>query len=352
MHPSPSISNPLTTPVWASLITNLDYLPGLLTLSHSLTAVNTHYPFVAFHTPDFPTSGLAALHARGIRTQLVPSLQPGQSRVYAHDPRFQETWTKLVVFSLVEYERVVLLDGDMLVRRNMDELMDLELDGPLGQSQPQSQSQVEGKDEGRRVFAASHACACNPLKKEHYPKTWYIPIPPPYLSSASDHTNKNRRIPSNCAFTTQHASPAEAQNQGAPASAGVGMLNSGLLVVAPSQHTFALIRAAMDTPSRTAGYDFPDQELLSDVFRERWVALPYVYNALKTLRWEGVHSAIWRDESVKNVHYIFAKKPWHEEAPVEGREDEADMDVTNRWWWRANLERQRREREGGITDGF
>jgi hypothetical protein len=24
------------------------------------------------------------------------------------------------------------------------------------------------------VFAASHACVCNPLKKPHYPKDWYV----------------------------------------------------------------------------------------------------------------------------------------------------------------------------------
>ncbi|KKK23393.1 hypothetical protein ARAM_006996, partial [Aspergillus rambellii] len=139
--------------VWASLITNLNYLPGLLTLHHSLLQSQTAYPFVALYTPTFPESGLAALQARGIPTHAVPYLSPANStRDYAQDPRFRETWTKLVVFSLAEsYERIVLLDGDMLVRKNMDELMEIELDAE------------------QRVFAASHACACNPLKKTHYP---------------------------------------------------------------------------------------------------------------------------------------------------------------------------------------
>ena len=52
------------------------------------------------------------------------------------------------------------LDSDMMVMRNMDELMDLELDAP------------ESKGKGNRVFAASHACVCNPKKKPHYPKDW------------------------------------------------------------------------------------------------------------------------------------------------------------------------------------
>lgn len=55
---------------------------------------------------------------------------------------------------------MVLLDSDMLVMQNMDELMDMALDAP----------ELEGS--GSRVFAASHACVCNPLKKPHYPKNW------------------------------------------------------------------------------------------------------------------------------------------------------------------------------------
>ncbi len=55
------------------------------------------------------------------------------------------------------------LDSDMMVMRNMDELMDIELDAP----------DSEGK--GNRVFAASHACVCNPKKKPHYPKDWWAP---------------------------------------------------------------------------------------------------------------------------------------------------------------------------------
>lgn len=63
----------------------------------------------------------------------------------------------------------------MLVLKNMDELMEMELDG----------SELGGK--GDRVFAASHACVCNPLKKEHYPADWYV-----YLHSAAFHDKKNK----------------------------------------------------------------------------------------------------------------------------------------------------------------
>lgn len=66
----------------------------------------------------------------------------------------------MVPYGLTQFERVVQLDSDMLVVSNMDELMTVELDPP----------DLEGR--GNRVFAASHACVCNPLGKEHYPKDW------------------------------------------------------------------------------------------------------------------------------------------------------------------------------------
>lgn len=79
---------------------------------------------------------------------------------FTNDPRFYDCWSKLTPFSLEEYDRVVQLDCDMLVMKNMDELMDIQLDP------------VDGEGNGARVFAASHACVCNPLKKPHYPKNW------------------------------------------------------------------------------------------------------------------------------------------------------------------------------------
>lgn len=92
----------------------------------------------------------------------VPYLLPAVHKDYVNDVRFYDCWSKLTPFSLVEYERVVQLDSDMMVLQNMDELMDLELDPP------------EMAGTGNRVFAASHACVCNPLHKAHYPKNWYV----------------------------------------------------------------------------------------------------------------------------------------------------------------------------------
>ena len=301
--------------VWTTLITNTKYLSGLLTLDYSLKLAGSKYPLVALYTDSFPSEGHDALDKRRIPKKRIPFLLPSTPKDFTNDPRFYDCWSKLTPFSLVEYERVVQLDSDMLVLHNMDELMDLPLDT----------REEQGK--GSRVFAASHACVCNPLNKPHYPKDW---------------------IPENCAFTSQHSTPEKAQTEGAPCTAGLAMPNGGLQVVVPCAEVYERILTALQSPE-TAKMDFADQSLLGDLFQKRWVGIPYIYNALKTLRWKGVHDAIWRDDKVKNVHYILSPKPWDEEGIDVERDERSEH---NRWWWDIHLKRLPKEKSDGIDDGF
>lgn len=148
--------------MWTTLITNTKYLSGLLTLDYSLKRSGSKYPLVALYTETFPEEGCKALDIRKIPKKRVNYLLPSVHKDYSNDTRFYDCWSKLTPFSLTEYDRVVQLDSDMLVLQNMDELMDIELDPP------------SRAGTGNRVFAASHACACNPLKKPHYPKDWLV----------------------------------------------------------------------------------------------------------------------------------------------------------------------------------
>lgn len=142
------------------MITNTKYLPGLLNLDYSLKKHGSKYPLVALYTDTFPPEGHRALNIRRIPKQHVEYILPSIHKDYSNDPRFYDCWSKLIPFSMVQYDRIVQLDSDMMVLKNMDELMDLDLDPPS----------FDGK--GSRVFAASHACVCNALKKPHYPKNW------------------------------------------------------------------------------------------------------------------------------------------------------------------------------------
>ncbi|KAF8545498.1 nucleotide-diphospho-sugar transferase [Trichophaea hybrida] len=289
--------------IWTTLLTNTKYLSGLLTLDYSLKAVGSKYPLLALYTNGLTPDGHAALDARGIKKQRIEYLIPKVENDYSNDVRFYDCWSKLQPFGLTEYERVVQLDSDMLVLKNMDELMDLPLD-----------------INSDRVFAASHACVCNPLNCEHYPKDW---------------------IPENCGYTSQHDDPDSAAETGASSTFGLGILNGGLQVVNPNMGLYNKILKTIQTPDKTVDYAFSDQSLLSDIFKGRWVPLSYKYNALKTLRW--CHNHIWRDDEVKNVHYILTPKPWDQ------RESE---DPTHEWWWESNNKRHKEEKEKGIADGW
>ena len=70
---------------------------------------------------------------------------------------------------------------------------------------------------------------------------------------------------------------------------------------------------------------FPDQDFLALFFKGEWKSTPWQYNALKT--WRYWHPEMWRDEEVRNCHYIIGK-PW-----VEGRMVGRREEVMNRWWW-------------------
>ena len=214
-------------------------------------------------------------------------------------------------------------------------------------------------------------------------------------------------------------------------------LNGGLLVVCPSQTLSAQIQSALQafalahshshpppspsppaspsplTESKENGkkkkkkkkkphhhllLPFAEQSLLSRLFPRRWAPLPYAYNALKTLRWRGVHDGLWRDGEVRCVHYILTPKPWEregrgerekekgggggggeggeereererngygersrEESEEEGMGDNGvvpavvveDDEVTYGWWDEVDAERRRWEREAGIeADGW
>ena len=216
----------------------------------------------------------------------------------------------------------------MLIFKNMDELMEIELDPP------------SRNGSGNRVFAASHACVCNPLKKPHYPKNWSVD-PAPWRPQ----TNAGFRRPENCPFTAQHSDPGKAQKQGAASTAGLGMPNGGLQVVNPSMELYNMIMGRMATTSAVESYEFADQSLLSDLFYGRWVALPYIYNALKTMRWKDVHALIWRDDEIKNIHYILSPKPWDERPGEESNE-------SHQWWWKYNYERLGKDKQASIQDGF
>jgi alpha-N-acetylglucosamine transferase len=96
---------------------------------------------------------LDVLKERGIPTLEIPYLLPGTTYSVT-ESRFNETWSKIHIYALEQFDRIAVLDGDMLVLQNMDELMEISI-----------------PDDS---LAATHACVCNPRRLSYYPRTWYL----------------------------------------------------------------------------------------------------------------------------------------------------------------------------------
>lgn len=268
---------------WVTLLTNADYLPGLRVLQRSLTEVGSSHPLEVMITAQVDEQVRLELDDLGLRwREVAPLAPPGHTAGAYAAGRFDSVWTKLAVWSLTDHERVVFLDSDMLVLQPMDELFDLDLAGDN--------------------LAACHACRCNPLRIESYPPDWR---------------------PENCFYTW-----CDRSGRGSPPPSAGAYFNSGAMVLQPSETTMARIVDHLQAIEDLSRYPFPEQDLLNEIF-DNWVQLPWYYNALKTLPTQ--HPQFWRDDQVRNLHYIL-DKPWQ----TPPAQDHTPFARLNSWWWRCH----------------
>ncbi|KAI1780380.1 glycosyltransferase family 8 protein [Hypoxylon cercidicola] len=271
------------TKIWTTLLTNRGYFGGLLVLNHSLRRHKSKYRLVVMVTRavEEDTEYMEAFAAANIPTIVVDKIEPAP-----RDGKINKgTWEKLAPWSFTQYERVVLLDSDQVILQNIDDMMEVEI--PDG------------------WIASTHACTCNPKKLAHYSKDW---------------------VPANCAFTAANQATGEPAAITDASPNNHHLLNSGTVIVRPSRAQYDALLHAMNTHPDVPTMLFFDQDLLAIVYRGKWKPLPYTYNALKPMR--DCHSALWRDEDVKILHYIL-NKPW------KSRSYDANdtIESTHKLWW-------------------
>jgi inositol 3-alpha-galactosyltransferase len=300
-------SNPIQKRAWATLLTRESYLAGVVLLAHSLHKQKSQYPLIILYTPTLSLSVLPLLqHEAGITNAMIHPIEilaPMEQGTLIAE-RFRDTWTKLRVFQLFDWDRICFLDADMLVLSNMDELFEMNF-----------------PDSGTWL-AANHVCVCNLDGDKWAPEDWKV---------------------ENCAYTgLTHPT---ALTKPCPASDGKnthGLLNSGLFLFEPSLSVWNNILTFLNTSPLVKDFLFPDQDFLAEVFKGRWVSIGWQYNALKT--WRYWHANIWRDEEVKNLHYI-VDKPWAKRVGKDGRAGYLGNDgETHQWWWK-EYEDWKRERQ-------
>ncbi|KAI9807356.1 MAG: hypothetical protein M1833_000099 [Piccolia ochrophora] len=282
---------------WVTLLTKASYLPGVVILNYTLRKHRSIYPLVVLVTESLPQECVEALQAEDrcdgkLDVHHIEPLIPRQE-VRTVAERFDDTWTKLRVFDLVEYDKVVFLDADIMVMGEMDSLFDIELPGT-------------------DWLGATHACCCNLDNDPWAPADWKPP---------------------NCPFSTQtHPSalrPSPASEPGAPST--YHLMNSGVFGFHPSPQLRDQIRNYFHTTPLLPQFTFPDQDFLNEFFRDRWINVGWQWNATKTkMYW---HRNIWRDEEVRALHYI-VDKPWQKRVGPNGVAGYKGRDgITHRWWW-------------------
>lgn len=296
---------------WLTLITRASYVPGLVVLVHSLYKHGSKHPIIVQYTDSLPEDCIRCLEqlreiyplCRAERVDPI-AIPAGLEPVAA---RFKDTLTKLRVFEPIEGKRLealgfdqplkdlCFLDADILIRRNLDDVFDIPRPGP-------------------DWIAAHPACSCNADGDPVQPAHW---------------------IPENCPCTPLKHPEALAAPVIEPKTDAqretYSFINSGVFVLSPSRELWERMEEFRLNDPRVATFKYPDQNFLDVFFKDRWVPIGWQYNAMKTIRYW--HTALWRDEEIRALHYV-VDKPWErrngkgEEAGYLGKDGE-----THYWWW-------------------
>lgn len=98
-----------------------NFLPGILVLNHSLKKHNKMYDLVVLINETVSASIAELLVLKEIKFKTVKPIENPNDLI--NDERnFKNMYTKLRIFEMFEYDKVVYLDADMLVCNNIEEL--------------------------------------------------------------------------------------------------------------------------------------------------------------------------------------------------------------------------------------
>jgi len=109
---------------YLSVITTDDYAVGAVALWESLRATNPQHGLVVVVTKTVSERCEQALRRAGLTTLRVDRQLQRPQKSESALRHWDNTFNKLLMFELVQYEKVVYLDSDMLVLRNLDHLFE------------------------------------------------------------------------------------------------------------------------------------------------------------------------------------------------------------------------------------
>ena len=100
------------------------YLPGVVALGKSLEAHGSAVPRIALVTSDVPADARQHMVDQGWQVREVVPLDNPNPDTQQLFERFRSVYTKLRAWELVDLDKVVLLDADLITLQNIDDLFE------------------------------------------------------------------------------------------------------------------------------------------------------------------------------------------------------------------------------------
>lgn len=115
---------------YVTLLSDDSYIYGIILLQESLKRVNAQYPLEVLITSNVSQPILEIIHQLQLNYQIVKPIKSDALINYNKtiEPHFAKTWalclTKFEIFNLVQYDKIIFLDADIMVMKNLDHLFE------------------------------------------------------------------------------------------------------------------------------------------------------------------------------------------------------------------------------------
>ncbi|KAH0696424.1 hypothetical protein KY290_015869 [Solanum tuberosum] len=238
---------------------NGDYVKGVVGLAKGLRKVKSAYPLVVAVLPDVPEEHRHILINQGCIVREIEPVYPPENQTQFAMAYYVINYSKLRIWEFVEYSKMIYLDGDIQVFKNIDHLFDL----PNG------------------YFYAVMDCFCE--------KTW-------------SHTPQY-----NIGYCQQSPEKVQWPEQDLGPKPNL-YFNAGMFVFEPSLLTYDDLLSFLQVTPPTS---FAEQDLLNMFFKDIYKPIPNKYNLVLAMLWRHPENIVEIIDKVKVVHYCAAgSKPW------------------------------------------
>ena len=109
---------------YITLLSTMNYLPGVITLAKSLQQVNAGPPLIVGLSASLPAEAETLLQSKSMQFFRLPSDSPLPPMPGQTQHHWTNTFDKIYFFGLMQFEKLVYLDSDMIVLDNIDHLFD------------------------------------------------------------------------------------------------------------------------------------------------------------------------------------------------------------------------------------